>query len=83
MTPEQARLRARLGAYSLHAQYDSREITKPARKAFLARFENEVDPDRVLPPGERERRAEAAKKAYFTRMALKSAQARRKRGASK
>jgi hypothetical protein len=39
---------------------------------------DEVDPDRELPEAERFRRAEHAKKAYFTRLALKSAQARRK-----
>ena len=40
---------------------------------------DEVDPDRTLRSAERARRAEHAKKAYFTRLALKSAQARRKR----
>ncbi|CAN5898656.1 hypothetical protein BH23ACT5_BH23ACT5_10360 [soil metagenome] len=45
----------------------------------MARFEDQVDPDRVLLPAERARRAEHAKKAYFTRLALKSAQARGKR----
>ncbi|MCC7364831.1 MAG: hypothetical protein IT303_10705 [Dehalococcoidia bacterium] len=50
--------------------------TKAARSAFLARFEREVDPERVLSEQERQRRAEAAKKAHFTRMALASAKAR-------
>jgi hypothetical protein len=43
----------------------------------MARFEDEVDPDRTLPSDERVRRADQAKKAYFTRLALRSAQARR------
>ncbi|NIJ13073.1 hypothetical protein FHU38_003417 [Saccharomonospora amisosensis] len=70
-------LRARLGAHSLHAQ--GKTNTAPARKAFNDRFENEVDPDRVLDPAERARRAEHARKAYFTSLALKSARARSSR----
>jgi hypothetical protein len=50
-----------------------------ARQAFLDRFEREVDPDGTLPPAERARRAEHARKAYFAKLALKSAQARRRR----
>ena len=38
-----------------------------------------VDPEGVLPEAERIRRAEHARKAYFTRLALKSAQARRRK----
>jgi len=72
-------LAARIGAHSLHAQHDSREITAAARAKFLARFVDEVDPDRVLPEVERLRRAEHARSAYFTRLALQSAKARRKR----
>jgi hypothetical protein len=49
---------------------------------MLAKFEHEVDPDNKLAPAERIRRAEFARKAYFTRLALKSAQARRRRAAS-
>jgi hypothetical protein len=71
-------LRARLAAYSLHAQRDSRELTAPARKAFLSRFEVAVDPEGILPVEERERRAKAARRAYMTRLALRSALARRK-----
>jgi hypothetical protein len=75
-------VRARLGAHALHALYDSREITAPARAAFLDRFEREVDPDGLLPAAERARRAEHARKAYFTRLALKSAKARAARKAT-
>jgi hypothetical protein len=78
MTPAERTLRARLAAHTLHAKVDSREHTKPAREAFLERFENEVDPDMKLPREERQRRAEQAKKAYFIRLALKSVQARRR-----
>jgi hypothetical protein len=79
MTPAERSLRSRLAAYHLHATHDSKEITKAARTAFLLRYERKVDPDRRLPEGERRRRAEAARKAYFTKLALQSARARRKR----
>ena len=46
---------------------------------MLDKFEQQVDPDGVLPPAERAQRAEHARKAYFKRLALKSAQARRRR----
>lgn len=72
-------LRGRIGAYTLHSRRDPRETTVKARAAFLKRFENQVDPDRVLPEPERLRRAEYARKAHFARMALASARARSKR----
>ena len=45
----------------------------------MNRFENEVDPDRVLADAERIRRADLARRSYFTAMARKSAVARRKK----
>jgi len=77
LTATERTLRARLGAHALHAQRDARETTARARQAFLDRFELEVDPDGRLPVDERRRRAAHARKAYFTRLALRSAQARR------
>lgn len=79
LSPQEATLRARIGAYALHAKHDPREITQNARQAFLARFIDEVDPDRTLPDDERLRRAEYARKAYFARLALRSAQVRAKK----
>ena len=81
LTPAEAALRGRLGAYALHAKHDARETTAKARATFLERFEREVDPDGVLPEAERQRRAEYARKAHFTRLALASARARRERKA--
>ena len=73
-------LRARMAAHLLHAQIsDEAEHTAPARAAFLSRFEREVDPDGLLDPEERARRAEHAKKAYFLRLALASRKARAKK----
>jgi len=73
------RLHARAAAYAMHAKHDSRETSRPGREAFLARFEREVDPDGELEPEERARRALAARRAYFTRLAARSAAARRAR----
>jgi hypothetical protein len=70
-------LRARMAAHLLHAQIsDEAAHTAPARAAFLSRFEREVDPDGILDPQERARRAEHAKKAYFIKLALASRKAR-------
>jgi hypothetical protein len=80
LLPEQRRLRARAAAHALHSKYDSKTLTQPARDAFMARFEREVDPDRVLPEAERLRRADHARKAYFARLAFLSAKARARKG---
>ena len=82
LTPEQRSLRARLAAQSRWAKTDPVAATTPARDAFMARFEADVDPNRELPAEERARRAESARKAYFTRLALKSSIARRRGGAA-
>ncbi len=78
MTPAERSMRARKAAYTKWAHSDSVQGTAKARGTFLDRFVDEVDPDRELPETERLRRAESARKAYFTGLALKSAQARRK-----
>jgi DNA-binding PadR family transcriptional regulator len=71
--------RGRVGAYRLHATHDVYKTTAKGREVFLRRFEDEVDPHRELPEAERRRRAEAAKRAYFTKLAYKSAKARQAR----
>ncbi len=72
-------LRSRMAAHALHSQRDSRELTAPGRAKFLQKFEDEVDPDGVLDPSERARRAEHRRKQYFLGLAYKSAKARRAR----
>lgn len=74
-------LRGRIGAHLLHARYDSRGLTAPARAAFLASFERAVDPERRLPADERRRRAAHARAAHFARLARLSVLARRARAA--
>ena len=82
LTPEQRATRARIAAYDSWANTSNPTArTEPARRAFLRRFEDQVDPDRTLPDAERTRRAEAARKAHFQRMALKSARARQRKAA--
>jgi hypothetical protein len=78
LTPSERSLRSRIAAHRLHATHDSRELTAAGRAAFLARFEDEVDPDRLLSPTERARRAKHARAAYFAELAFKSARARKK-----
>lgn len=78
-TPREARLAASIAAHESWAQTPDRSArTAPARAALLAKFEREVDPDGTLPEAERRLRAEHKRKAYFQRLALKSAQSRRK-----
>ena len=45
-------------------------------------FEDEVDPDRRPTPEERRRRADNARKAFYTALAIRSAQARRDHAAA-
>lgn len=68
-TPEQRSRLARLAAHSLHAQ--GKTTTRKATAAMTARFEREVDPDGVLTPEERAKRAKHAKSAYYTRLAMR------------
>jgi hypothetical protein len=83
LTPQQRSLRARLAAYSMHAQHDSKETTRSARAAFDERFYREVDPDNLLPIEERERRADYARRAHFTKLSFESSRLRRQRRAAK
>jgi hypothetical protein len=70
------RTSARIAAHTKWSKTDRVAGTSAARAAFLKRFEDEVDPDRVLSPQVRQQRAANAKTAYFARMALASAKAR-------
>ena len=81
LTPTERSLRAQIAAHESWAHTEDRSArTANARKAMLDKFETQVDPEGILPPAERARRAEHARKAHFQRLALKSARARRRRG---
>ncbi len=87
LDPKVATLRGRIGAHRLHALYDSREITAPARAAARTlldrRLLTEIDPGGALPEAERARRLGHARKAHFAKLALKSAKARRRKGGAR
>ena len=71
-------INARIAAEVSWARTNDRSPrTRPAREAFLKRFEKEVDPDGILPPEERRQRAEHAKRAYMLQLAKRSAAARK------
>lgn len=76
LTPEQRRLRAQIAANTRWANDDPKAGTRHARAGFEARFERQVDPDGVLDPKERRRRAHAALKAHMARLAFASSKAR-------
>jgi hypothetical protein len=81
LTPSERTLRSQIAAHESWAKTEDRPSrTANARKAMLDKFELQVDPEGTLTPAERAKRAEHARKAYFKRLALKSAQARRRRG---
>ncbi|SFE55527.1 hypothetical protein SAMN04487819_116104 [Actinopolyspora alba] len=83
MTPEQRALRARIGAHASWANTSDRTArTSTARRTFLERFEQQVDPAGELPEQERLQRATSARKAYFAQLAARSADARKKRKSS-
>lgn len=82
MDAAERNLRARKAAHTMHARNDAKETTRAARgssPSSLSYHERQVDPDGLLDPAERKRRAEHSRKAYMTGLALKSAQKRKKK----
>jgi len=75
--PAERSARARLAAWAMHARNDASETTRNARTSFLARFERQVDPDGLLTPAERQRRAMHARRLYFARLSRAGVKARR------
>lgn len=74
----------RIGAHVKWATTEDRSAaTQAARDAMYRRFEDEVDPERALPEAERAKRVESARRAYYTRIALKSAAARKAKAAAR
>jgi hypothetical protein len=76
LTQHQRTLRARAAAHARWSKESPDEHLPRARQAFMDRFERQVDPDGVLPPAERARRAAHARTAYFTDLAFKSSRVR-------
>jgi hypothetical protein len=74
LTPELRTLRSRIAAHESWANTEDRTArTANARKALEDKFLAEADGDPV--------RAEHLRRAYYARLAFKSAQARRRRAA--
>ena len=71
-------INARIAAEISWARTSDRSArTRPAREAFLKRFDREVDPDGKLPPEERRRRAEHALRAHMLRLRKRTLTVRR------
>jgi hypothetical protein len=69
---------ARIGGYARWINVNDRQAaTAGARKAAWDRFERQVDPDGTLPPEVRAQRADAARKAYYTRLSYLAVKAKR------
>lgn len=74
----QRRANATIAALTRAARTDGREMSAPARSAFLASFEimhecrhcGRVEIDQSLPPDQRARAARAAMSAHFRRLAF-------------
>lgn len=83
-SPARRALTSRISALESWARTADRPArTAAARAAFLDRFELQVDPDGTLPADERAKRADAARSAYFLRLAIRSAEVRAQRKAAR
>jgi hypothetical protein len=82
LTPAQRRLRGKIAVNTRWSREDPAPTAARGQAGLQARFEREVDPEEILPPEERARRAKAAHKAHMQRLALRSAQIRGARKAT-
>ena len=69
----------RIGGLIRAAKYGGTEATRAPRAAFLAGFEARADPESVLDPAERHKRARLLLRAHMAKLALESAKVRAKR----
>ena len=80
MTPQHCRRRARIAAHASWANTADRAArTAAGTKAFLDRFERQIDPEGVLPAQVRAAMAKHARTAYMLQLAERSAAARRRK----
>jgi len=87
LTAAESSLRGKIAARSRWATATATAADRERQAAagqggLLAAFERQVDPDGVLPPAERARRAQSARTAHMLRLALASAKARRPGGSA-
>jgi hypothetical protein len=77
LTPAQRTLRAKIAANTRWSREEDRKANGVrAQLGLLAKFIDQVDPDRVLPEAQRLRRATNARNAHMQRLALRSSKAR-------
>lgn len=82
LTPEERVLRAKIAANTRWSrEADRKAATESARRASNDRFLSQV-PDHITDPAERAKCAENLKRAFYQRMAFRSAQVRRRRAAA-
>lgn len=77
LTPEQRTMRAKIAAHARWSKEDPKPTGPRGQAGLLAKFEREVDPTNELPPEERRRRAESARRAHMARLAFASSKARK------
>lgn len=76
--PSQASTAASMLAHLSWARTRDRSArTAPARRGLEEKFIREVDPDLLMTPEDRAKAVENARKAYYRKLALASAAARR------
>lgn len=75
---DERRLMASVGGISRVLKHGPDNAIAPARAGFLARFDNEVDPDGTLSPDKRAQLSALALKLHMKKMALARAAATRK-----
>lgn len=79
LTRAERQMRARIGGHTVQAKYGSDFIAARARRGLVAKFEREAREQYPnLSESELAQRAEQLRKAYYARLALRSAVARRK-----
>jgi truncated hemoglobin YjbI len=71
-----AAMHGRIGGLRLAARSDPHAMTQPARDAWLATFERQADPDGILTPAERSRRAALLRRARMTELSIRGRRAR-------
>ena len=84
LSAEERSLRGSAAVLKAHAKHGTQAMTaKACQAAHVTRYEDEVDPDRVLSPDERAKRVEYARRAHMKSLSFKAAKARRLKAAQK
>lgn len=84
MTPAERALRASTASLTHWSQVEDRcAATAPLRDGFRRKLEQQVDPDGVLPPDERAKRVEMARRAHLANASRLAAKARREKREAK